>query len=633
MTRRVDAPDTDADRSIREVLDRPSKTGFVVTAGAGSGKTTSLVKALAYVASTRRSQLRARTQRIACITYTEVAAAEIHHDVQDDPLVYVSTIHSFLWEVIAPFQSDIGAWIARQLTARIDDIDEKYEGTRTSAKRDAMSRDRVRYQHLLDTLRTVRKFTYSVGPDWGRGQIGHADVLKMVPQMLMEQPLLAKVVATRFPIIFVDESQDTDEHVVNGLIHMYRTAQNAVCIGFFGDTMQQIYATGVGPIPAEPGWTEINKPENFRSSRRVLEVVNRVRAAADGAQQSPGRPDAQTPQGHAYFFVLPADTDRVRGMDTVRRWLARRTSNDAWTSDAPGDTKILVAMHKLAARRLGFANLHAAFHPRNAPTLAAAFDEGTAWPISPFATVILPLCEEPDNGTALRILRNNSGVLRDDLTGAGIARTRLTTARENVTELRRIVAEAGAGSVGRALRFAYLTRLIDPVPQLSRYLDPEGPHSDQVLKDKNREILDAFMTCDVRELKGYLHYVSRQSPYSTQHATKGAEYPRVLVVLDDSEGTIPAYSYDKLLGLKDLSETDHRNKAEGRDTVVDRSRRLFYVCVSRARDELAVIIYANDVESALLSLKVSKLADQPLTLSDLTGRRADPAPSSSGPPG
>ncbi|RQX05613.1 UvrD-helicase domain-containing protein [Micromonospora inaquosa] len=618
MTGRIDARDTDADRLIRDVLDRKGKAGFIITAGAGSGKTTSLVKALAHVTATRRTQLRARTQRIACITYTEVAAAEIHGDVHDDPLVYVSTIHSFLWDAVAPFQSDIGAWIKRQLAGKLDELGGKIDKAKAPTKRDALTQDRARYQRQLDGLHSVRKFTYSVGPDYGRGQVGHADVLKMVPRMLLEQPLLAKVIATRFPIVFVDESQDTEEDVVASLIHMYRTVKSDFCLGFFGDPMQQIYPTGIGQVPAEPDWALINKPENFRSSRRVLEVVNRVRAAADGNKQTPGRPDELTPEGHAYFIVLPADADRVASMDAVRRWLAHRTSSDAWSADGPDGVKILVAMHKLAARRLGFANLHAAFHPKNPPALATAFIEGTAWPITPFANVILPLCDASNDNAALRILRKHSGLIRDDLAGAGVVRERLTSARQALTELRGLVAAAGPGSVGKTLRFAHHARLIDPVPQLARYLDPDGPHSDQVLSEKAREVLDAFMTCDVHELQGYLRYVSRQSPYSTQHATKGAEFPRVIVLLDDSEGVLPAYSYDKLLGLAELSQTDRENKANGKDTTVERSRRLLYVCVSRAREELAVIVYADNVEAAILSLKVSGLADEPLTLTDLT---------------
>ncbi|MFG2045255.1 UvrD-helicase domain-containing protein [Dactylosporangium sp. NPDC048998] len=616
MTGRAGAADTEADRQIRKVLAKPGKTGFVVTAGAGSGKTTSLVKALAHVAADRRVQLRSRTQQIACITYTEGAAAEIHGDVHDDPLVHVSTIHSFLWGLIAPFQRDIGTWVEARIATKLAEIDDGLASARTPAKRDSLNNDRARYERQLAALKTIRTFTYGVGPDYGRGQVGHADILKMVPQLLIERPLLAKVAATRFPFIFVDESQDTEAAVVAGLTHVYRTVNGDFCLGFFGDPMQQIYPTGIGRIPAEPNWTLITKPENFRSSRRVLEVVNRVRAAADGDQQQHGRPAEQTPDGHAYFFVLPATADRVDSMNTVRRWLALRTSNADWLSNEPGGAKILVPMHKLAARRLGFLGLHTAFHPKKPPALATAFVDGTAWPITPFANVILPLCNTGNDGAALRILRKHSSLLRD-LTAESVVRARLGAAREAIDALRTIVAAAGPGSIGHALRTAHSNGLIDPVPQLACYLDPEGPHRDQVINDKTREILDAFMACDVRELDGYFRYVSSQSPYSTQHATKGAEFSRVVVLIDDSEGPFPSFSYDKLLGITELSATDRENTASGKDNAVDRTRRLLYVCVSRAREELAVVIYAANVETAILALKFNQLTDQPLTLNEV----------------
>jgi DNA helicase-2/ATP-dependent DNA helicase PcrA len=306
-------------------------------------------------------------------------------------------------------------------------------------------------------------------------------------------------------------------------------------------------------------------------------------------------------------------------MRTVRNWLAQCTSNDAWTSDAPGGTKILVAMHKLAARRLGFAGLYAAFHPPRAPaSLAAGFDDGTAWPIAPFVNVILPLCETKNDTVALRILRKHGLVLRDDITGPGIVRERLRAARVAVHDLRALFAAAGTGSVGAALRHAHRTGLIEAVPQLARYLNPDGAHSDQVLSEKIHEVLDAFMACDVSELAGYLRYVKRESPYSTQHGTKGSEFSNVVVLIDDAEGSMPAYSYDKLLGIKELSETDRGNRDSGKDTTVDRSRRLLYVCVSRAQEELAVVIYANDVEAAILS----KLSEHALTINDLVGYSA-----------
>src|SRR3546814_15969592 len=84
MTSRIGQPDTAADIELRACLDQRPQTCFVMIAGAGSGKTTSLVKALAHLAQTRSTELRTRGQKIACITYTEVAVKEIWGDVGNE---------------------------------------------------------------------------------------------------------------------------------------------------------------------------------------------------------------------------------------------------------------------------------------------------------------------------------------------------------------------------------------------------------------------------------------------------------------------------------------------------------------------------------------------------------------------
>lgn len=84
--------------------------------------------------------------------------------------------------------------------------------------------------------------------------------------------------------------------------------------------------------------------------------------------------------------------------------------------------------------------------------------------------------------------------------------------------------------------------------------------------------------------------MNHESAHSTQHGTKGSEFERVVVVLDDDEGRYTLYSYDKFLGLKELSDNDLENQAQGRDSAVERTRRLFYVCVSRAKHSLAMVL-------------------------------------------
>jgi DNA helicase II / ATP-dependent DNA helicase PcrA len=89
--------------------------------------------------------------------------------------------------------------------------------------------------------------------------------------------------------------------------------------------------------------------------------------------------------------------------------------------------------------------------------------------------------------------------------------------------------------------------------------------------------------------------VRDESPFSTQQGIKGAEFERVLVVLDDDEGTHMQFSYDKYLSLKPLSDRDAENLREGKETAVERTRRLFYVCCTRAMKDLVVVFFTNDV--------------------------------------
>ena len=98
-------------------------------------------------------------------------------------------------------------------------------------------------------------------------------------------------------------------------------------------------------------------------------------------------------------------------------------------------------------------------------------------------------------------------------------------------------------------------------------------------------------------------YIEDQSPFATQQGIKGAEFDRVLVILDDEEAGYNLFSYGKYFGITALSEKDNQNIAAGSDSVLDRTRRLFYVCCSRAVQDLAVILFVRDVGATRTALE------------------------------
>mgnify|MGYP000967619502 FL=1 len=66
-----------------------------------------------------------------------------------------------------------------------------------------------------------------------------------------------------------------------------------------------------------------------------------------------------------------------------------------------------------------------------------------------------------------------------------------------------------------------------------------------------------------------------------------------MVIIDDEESKGFMFSYDKLFGLKPLTNTDKKNIDEGKETGIDRTMRLFYVASSRAKESLAIVAYAD----------------------------------------
>ena len=625
MSRRILSPDTPADAELREILDNKQLSGFTVIAGAGSGKTTSLVKALAHVVDTRGVELRSTNQKVACITYTEIAALEISDELAHDPIVHVSTIHSYLWTLARPFQNDIRRWVENRAQTRLEALVAEQAGFSSRIQQRRRHDTAARIQRLTDALpriNQIESFTYGIGSDYGRGVLGHEDITTMVPELICSKPLLAKLVARQYPIVFVDESQDTLPEVVDCLRHVARQQKDNFCLGFFGDPMQKIYMRGIGAIPCQDDWSEVKKPENFRSPRRVLDVINAIRADDDGLHQVSGLPAERQRPGEVNFFVLPADETRTETLQLTRTWLATKSHIGAWTPrEGVDEIKILVIAHRMAARRLGFENLYETFH--SSASMRDAFDEGRAWPLGPFLTTLIPLVNAAANNRSrlVPLLRNSSPLLHDDSLSDGNTRDRLQTLASGVEELVEIMRAGGPGSVGKALSAAHRAQLLNVDQRLVSFFADTGPGvgGEAVPEDAESAIRD-FLTGDVQELRGYFKYIDQESPYSTHQGVKGAEYPYVLVVLDDEEGRHHQFSYDKLLKIKPLSATDREREQGGEETTVERTRRLLYVCASRATEALAIVFYTSNVDTAIQTLRTSGIpgADAARTVNDLS---------------
>lgn len=611
MSRRTNSPDTDADEEIHACIKSVPPTPFVVTAGAGSGKTTSLIKAMDRVIAEHGAAMLMKKQKVACITYTEVAANEIRDDVNADALVHVSTIHSFYWTIVSSFQADIKVWLRMELQRRIDELVDKAKnfGPRVRQNtRDNNNRDQERLAKHLNEIENVTSFRYGMGNDYPKGVLGHEDIIQLAGHLLKTRPLFRRLVALNYPFIFIDESQDTFEEVVESFKMVEAQMRGRFCIGFFGDPMQKIYLRGAGSIGLEDGWKGITKPENFRCAQSILHVANAIRAQGDGLKQERGLHEeldgmTQPVEGSARIFILPRSMSRNDGLAKVRAWNAATEKDEGWVAPELA-VKILVIVHRIAAKRLGWDGIFAALSERAPDSIKQGLLDGTGWPVQPFLAFVLPLVaamQDGDEFEAMNILRARCPRLAASSLAGKNAVQLLQQVRAAKLELVRMMSDENCSirDVAMHLRASGLLALDE---RLERALglqrasaeaaggEAEGglPSDLPVLK---------FLDCPAPQLTRYGRYVSEGSPFSTQHGVKGAQFDRVLVVMDEEENDYRLYDYERVLGDAQATAADRAAFANGEDNTWSRTLRLLYVCCTRAKRGLALLFFVADPDA------------------------------------
>ena len=284
-------------------------------------------------------------------------------------------------------------------------------------------------------------------------------------------------------------------------------------------------------------------------------------------------------------------------MNGARQWLAAEDGDDRWLEeDGDSAPRLLVLVHRMAAIRLGFPNLYSSLNDRSPEDLKAGIVDGSAWVLRPFLSYVLPLVLARESGRefdVVRLLRKHCPLFQPDALAAERTAELLDQLQRDVDGLaERLQDESGVriGDIVAYLRCRNLCSFDDRYLRLVDEFSVAEPVSIPATENASLR----FMQCDATELWGYRRYIEKLSPFATQQGIKGTEFEKVLVVIDDEEGRSPSFSYGKYFGVTPLSDTDRDNLAQGNDSVVDRTRRLFYVCCSRALSDLAVVIFADD---------------------------------------
>ncbi len=594
--------DDHVEAQLAEFLNLENPKSFFLFAGAGSGKTRSLVNALKHLAAQYRDTLRLRGRQVAVITYTNAACDEITRRTEYDPLFLVRTIHSFAWLQIQSFNADIREWLRTNLQQEIAEITEEEQkgraGTKASASRQAQIESKQRRLARLDEIKT---FTYNPNSDnRERNALNHSEVIKIFSTFLLTKPLMQRMFVEKYPFLLIDESQDTSKALIDALLAVQQAHASRFCLGLIGDTMQRIYPDGKERIEAAipQDWATPEKKLNHRSPQRIVRLINQIRDGADKHKQEP-RDDLT--DGWARLFVFPIVVEDKPAMeDGVRSYMAELTGDGDW-NDA-NSCKILTLEHHMAARRMGFQDLFEAL--ASVDDFRTSFLDGSFAATRFFTHSILPLVNAQQRGdkfAATRLVRESSPLLsKDSLKGSEKPIDQLRAAQAAIDSLMGLwaegvptcaevlanVATANLFAIPESLRAALAARQTEPAES------PEDDQEDPV--SKNIGALITFLDCSFSVIQPYAAYVAREASFDTHQGVKGLEFDRVMVLMDDGDARGFLFGYDKLLGAKAPSASDLKNEQEGRETSLDRTRRLFYVTCSRAKSSLALVAYSPD---------------------------------------
>lgn len=581
-----DELDLHVDEVIKECLDPRAPRSFFLFAGAGSGKTRSLVAALDHLRGTVGKDLRLRGRKVAVITYTKAARDEIIRRTQFDPVIAVSTIHSFAWTLIDGFNHDIREWLRVTLSADIIDLQAKEAkgraGTKASAERLA---DIASKQRRLARLDSTTKFVYSPETDnRGRDSLNHAEVLKLAGEFVRTKPTLQQILRDGYPYILVDESQDTNRHIVEALFSFQAAHGNDVVVGLFGDMMQRIYGDGqpgLGEsLPVD--WATPTKRLNFRCPRRVIELLNKLRQATDKQVQVPC---SAARDGHVRMFVFPSEgTDKAATEQAICAHMANVTADREWLEDDA--VKVLILEHRMAALRMGFDDVLAALYPVS--QFRTALLDGTLPLMNLFSNLILPLWDAKDDKFAIaRIIRTASPIASANaLKDADDEFEQLAKAQAGVDALFALLdadPDATFGDVVQNVAASRLFAIPDVLKvalagaEIASIADDEDDEDDRTDRDRG---VSEFLATPFPQVRAYSKYVSGKARFDTHQGVKGLEFPRVMVIMDDHEARGFLFKYDKLFG------------GGPEDNQTASTRRLFYVTCSRAEQSLALVAYA-----------------------------------------
>lgn len=629
---------------------------FIFNAGAGAGKTYSLIKSIKYLISTKGEFLKYHNNNVICITYTNVATEEISQRLGNSSLVLVSTIHERMWDIIQSYHPQLVEIHLDKLKSEIELLDDKISNDKSFANYQALSEEdkqtffeimienkslfygkynksanemRTSFSEKLNDFPTIlkniehfKKVTTTLfkinnykkcvlaieqgqrGYDkvvydarynndaLHKMRISHDTLLKYARKIVLDYDILKQIIIDKYPYIFVDEYQDTNPYVIDilsSLVEYSKKLNHPFCVGYFGDSVQNIYESGIGNKIQDhiKGFNVINKNFNRRSTKEIISIANRIRN--DEIKQRSIFSDSAGGSIKFYQGTLE-DTDAF-----LQKY------KDLWGINNNNKLHCFLLTNSTVAEYSGFGVLYSAFKEAdiykggnydalNTELLSDDIKKlGNAQLIYYKIIDIYSKLRDPQTQIAEFLpielkQKMNLGDLR-----AFISNLNQAVGDTFVEYLNSLINIANQDASGHCTTFLKSVldvdnlSLFDVKQKIARILFPNGTESQEAA-----EKLEVILNLEIPICESWHRFIKRETNgdvvYHTYHGTKGLEFDNVIIIMGNAFGRERNYFdfYFSHCRCQDALNDKEKEK-------MTRVKNLLYVSVTRAIKNLRVL--------------------------------------------
>ena len=631
-------------------------------AGAGAGKTYSLIECLKYVIREEGRNLENKNKKVICITYTNVATNEIKERLGNTNLILVSTIHERIWSLINNklYQSKLVEIHFEYTKEKIKEENEKLKKnkkyllynkeeksyineiiSKTNIKIQFLNKDNfeeelkkenisdeiffdmkvTNFKEIYKKLKKISKlenclkeienkkyknieytplFNFDV---LHKMKISHDTLLEYGYRMIKKFDLLKQIIIDKYPYIFIDEYQDTDEKVVkimNLLDEYSKKINHKFYVGYFGDYVQNIYNSGVGELIEElhTDLDNIYKKYNRRSAKKIIEVANKIKK-----NEFPQESIYEDSDGGTIEFFSGKEEE-------IKNFLEKVEIEWNITQDSPLHCFILT--NKLIAEYSGFRDIYDFFYKsdyykKNYNQLTSELFSNDMIKLGIIPSLFFKIIK------FLHDLQNEKTFLTDIFNKVYREKSlnQLRNLKKIIVKIRNSKKETLNDYLEKIFELYNKNENIDYKKIVRNVFQIENVSLENIKKyiiqelfddeyERNIDEVEKFLKINISQYFNWYKYLMEEKGekryYHTYHGTKGREFENVVIIMKNSFGGNNKDFFSNFFKNYNLELKKQDLKK------YNEARNLLYVSVTRAIKNLK-IFYTDDVSKFSENIK------------------------------